>query len=517
MKHRPQPEQPSLYDDYFARQLVPPDHPLVLIDREVDFSFVRELVGDLYSAELGREAVDPELLVRLCFLQSQYGLSDREVISRAQTDLAFRMFLHLGLEDRLPHPALLSVFRKRLGRERFQAIFNQSVTVAVERGLVQGRLVMVDSYSLVADVAIPRLRRLLMRVVRGALVRLEALGARTAELVREQDALSADESWLQSKALQQKDLQAWFALAQRVREALAGATVTPEQEASRLRAVALLDKAVARQVKPKTNERRDGLVSDVDPEARWSMRERGKKAMVGYKQQVATDPEHEIITAATTTPANVDDTQPFRDLLAQHQANTQQQPEAAIADSGYSSGENRRFLNEAEIGDFIAVPTPKGHKQGKFSATDFAPEFDDDGVPQRVRCPAGHVAEGSKWHAESQGWNFYFTKGQCEGCALRERCSKAKRGRTVFVSAYWREYADACARKDTPEFLEAQVTRLGIERTFAYQQRRAGHDRARYRGLERVAIQVYLVCFMVNVVRIARSAQPRTTPRRRRR
>ncbi|MBM3497578.1 MAG: IS1182 family transposase [Armatimonadetes bacterium] len=517
MHHRPQPPQPSLYDDYFVRQLVPPDHPLLVIDREVDFSFVRELVGELYCPDNGREARDPELLLRLCFLQSYCGLSDREVIDRAQTDLAFRLFLHLGLEDSLPHPSLLTVFRRRLGPERFQAIFNRSVTVAVERGLVKGRLVMVDSYGIVADLAIPRLRRLLMRLVRKALSMLSRFGAEASALMEEQAALLADESWWQSKELREKDVAAWFVLTQRVREAMAEAELPARAERFRACWLKLLDQVLQRQTKPKANERGDRLVSDVDPDARWSTRERGKKAMVGYKQQIAIDPEHEIITGALTTPANVDDTQPFEKLLDQHEANTQQRPEAAVADSGYSSGENRHALAERGMTDYVAPPTPKGHKQGKLSASDFEPEFDDEGVPQRVRCPAGHVAEGGRWKAEEQGWHFYFTKGQCEGCALRERCSKSKRGRTVFVSAYHREHADARARKDTPEFTAAQVARLEIERTFAYQQRRASHDRARFRGLDRVAIQVYLGCFMVNLVRIVRSTQPKREPRRRRR
>ncbi|MEA3401576.1 MAG: IS5/IS1182 family transposase, partial [Armatimonadota bacterium] len=64
MQHRPQPEQNSIYDDYFVRQIVPQDHELLEIDREVDFSFVREEVADCYSHDTGREAIDPELLLR---------------------------------------------------------------------------------------------------------------------------------------------------------------------------------------------------------------------------------------------------------------------------------------------------------------------------------------------------------------------------------------------------------------------------------------------------------------------
>jgi len=97
MKHQPTPEQSSLYDDYFVKNLVPDDHPLLQIGRVVDFSFVRELVEDLYSPDRGREAIDPALLLRLCFVQVYYDLSDREVIDHAQVNLAIRCFLHLCL------------------------------------------------------------------------------------------------------------------------------------------------------------------------------------------------------------------------------------------------------------------------------------------------------------------------------------------------------------------------------------------------------------------------------------
>ncbi len=511
MKHVGREREHSLYDDYFVRRVVPSNHPLLEIDREVDFSFVRELVEELYSPDTGREAVDPALLLRLCFLQSYYNLSDREVISRAQTDLALRVFLHLGLEDGLPHPTMLTVFRRRLGEGMFREVFNRSVRQAVERGLVSGRLVMVDSFGIVADVAIPRLRKLLMRVVRRGLLAMEALGMDTTELGREREALMADDSWVQSKDLRERDLGAWFGLTQRVHDALVGAQVRPEDESARRAVVGLLSRALQRQQAHKRGQRREALVSDVDPDARWSARERGKKAFVGYKQQIAVDEGSQIITAAQVTAGNVDDTEALEGLVEGHEQNTGRAPEGVAADSGYSSGANRRKLKRKGIGDYIAAPKPKGHKQGRFSASDFEPEFDADGVARRVRCPAGQVAQGGKWDQQEAGWTFYFTRGQCTGCALRDKCTKAKRGRAVFVSGYFLEHQQARARQQEADFVAAQVARLGIERTFAYQQRRSGHARARYRGLGRVAIQVLLSCFVVNAVRIARASRRAAT------
>ena len=43
-------------------QLVPQEHLLRKIDRSIDFSFIRRLCAPLYSANLGRPAIEPEVL-----------------------------------------------------------------------------------------------------------------------------------------------------------------------------------------------------------------------------------------------------------------------------------------------------------------------------------------------------------------------------------------------------------------------------------------------------------------------
>jgi len=506
MQHEPRPEQQSLYDEYLVGRLVPEDHPLLKIDRVVDFDFVRELVKDLYSGRTGRPAVDPALLLRLCFLQSYYGLSDREVVSRAQTDLALRRFLHLGLEEELPHPSLLSVFRRRLGVRRFREIFNASVRQAMARRLVTGRLLMLDSYGVVGDIAIPRLRRLLMRLVRRGLRALEGAGEETAELREERAALEADNSFQQGRELRSLDLAQWFMLARRVRDGLEQVRTCGEAGEKARRLAEVMAKALQREAGGKPRGRRDTLVSDVDPEARWSMRERGKRAYVGYKEQVAADGEHEIITAVEVTPANVDDKGMLEPLVEASSQATGMTPEAVVADSGYSSGENRRRLKEEGVEDFIAPPAPKGHAAGKLSTQDFQIEWSDDGRPVLVKCPAGETAAGGKYRKAKGGWVFHFRRRQCERCPLRETCGGGRRGRAVFVGEYHRELRQARARSETAEFQAAQLKRLSIERTFAFQKRRSGMHRARYRGLAGVTIQAYLSCFMTNLVRIARAA-----------
>jgi len=246
---------------------------------------------------------------------------------------------------------------------------------------------------------------------------------------------------------------------------------------------------------------RDGLVSDVDGEARWSAKGRGK-LYAGYKEQIAVDADSDIITAVQVTAANVDDSERLLEVVKEHEQTTGAKPQALTADSKYHSGENREKLAEEKIEDFVAMPAAKGHKKGEFSASDFAVEYGERNEPWRVTCPQGQVAVGGKRKKNRPGWSFYFSRGQCAGCPLREKCTKQKRGRTVSIGEHFRENEAARERAGTEAFQQRQIERLGIERQFAQRRRRSGLGRARYRGVERVTIQALLASTVGNMLKL---------------
>jgi transposase len=77
------------------------DHPLRLI-REIANAALGELSGlfePLYSP-LGRSSIPPERLMRALLLQAFYSIrSERQLVERIATDLLFRWFVGLGIED----------------------------------------------------------------------------------------------------------------------------------------------------------------------------------------------------------------------------------------------------------------------------------------------------------------------------------------------------------------------------------------------------------------------------------
>ena len=151
---------PTEMDTLVFEQLVPPDHYRRRVKQCLDFERCRALVQDCYSPTMGRTAEDPVRMIKLALREFHYHLSDREVIAAAQVHVAFRFFLDLSLESRVPVPSVLAQFRTRVGVERHQALFDQGVTQAREQGLVRDRLRLKDATPVIANIAVPSTRQL---------------------------------------------------------------------------------------------------------------------------------------------------------------------------------------------------------------------------------------------------------------------------------------------------------------------------------------------------------------------
>ncbi|MHA1410537.1 MAG: transposase [Candidatus Odinarchaeia archaeon] len=154
-------KQRNFFDEDIYSNLIPEDHILVKIKEKIDFSFVKEETKDVYSPDFGRPAYPAEIMFRMLFLEFYYNLNDEEVSKQCHYNVLFRWFVGLKIEERVPDDTSLMVFRKRLGVERFEKLFNRIVESAKEKGLLKERYKIVDATAIVADVAIPNTVNLL--------------------------------------------------------------------------------------------------------------------------------------------------------------------------------------------------------------------------------------------------------------------------------------------------------------------------------------------------------------------
>ena len=141
--HQPQKELFSYHIDLDRR--VRADHPLRVIAREIDFTFIREVVAKHYGRN-GNESVDPAILLKMMFLLFYDNVaSERELMAIIAERMDYLWFLGYGLEEEIPNHSVLSKARRRWGREVFEGVFVRTVEQCVAAGLVEGSKLHVDS------------------------------------------------------------------------------------------------------------------------------------------------------------------------------------------------------------------------------------------------------------------------------------------------------------------------------------------------------------------------------------
>lgn len=494
----PSPAVFSDVDRQVFETLVPADHFLRRVDQAIDFQAFRALLECCYSPDHGRPADEPVRLLKLCYLQFQYHLSDRDVIARAGTDVAFRLFLGLGLKDAPPDPSLLCVFRGRLGVDRFQAVFNALIAEARQRGLVRDRLRLKDASHVLTSVAIPNTLSLVAQT-RNKL--LEALRPFDATRV------AGEEARLVALRLADEGLSPEQRLETRVAhlvEILAWAddvTLPPDLPAEDRRWHAL---NVARQLAHKILADHDApqggnrTRSAVDPDVR-----RGKHGAFydGYQLDILMDADSELVTQINVLPANGDEARDGAELVRREEAAQHNDVAALSMDKAGFQGEVLRELEDPQGLALDAYVPPKTEP-----ATDkFVPQdFSEDADRSHVTCPAGQTSHYRQ--REPHDTVYRFAKAICAACPLLQRCVSGTLqglfGRTVRKSEYEEEHRRARAKAQTPGYAVVRREHPKVERKLSEILVRHDGRHARYWGQPKVFCQELLTTFAANVKRI---------------
>ena len=254
------------------------------------------------------------------------------------------------------------------------------------------------------------------------------------------------------------------------------------------------------------------VCSPYDPEARYSVKR--DVSWTGYKAQLtetcgsACEGPHVITNVETTVATTPDD-----NMAAVVHASLDRRgllPGEHLVDKGYTDShvlvDSKRLHGVTIIGPVADDPSWQAHVEGGLTKAAFRVDWER----QVVTCPAGK--ESISWlpHTWHRGSGMVhearFARRDCTPCALRPRCTRAKREPRI-VSLQAREHFEAlqAARRhqETEAFRASYAARAGIEGTHAQAVRRCGLRRCRYVGLAKVHLQHVLTAVAVNLVRVA--------------
>jgi len=159
-------EQPPLFYYINIRNMIPKNHILRLINKYIDFSFIRKRAKHLYSST-GRPSIDPEVLLRMLLIGYLYGIaSERRLCEEVSMHVGYRWFTGLNLDDKVPDHSTFSKNRHNRFKESgiFQSIFDEIVERCIDKGLVSAEHLSVDGSLIKANASIGSMEPIVVKM-----------------------------------------------------------------------------------------------------------------------------------------------------------------------------------------------------------------------------------------------------------------------------------------------------------------------------------------------------------------
>ena len=150
-----------LLDDF-----VPQDHLVRKLQKAMDFTFIYKYCESMYS-KVGRPSIDPVILFKIAFINRIFGYNSmRRTMREVEVNLAYRWFLGIGVNDKVPHFSDFSANYKRKfstpievvsdqGERQtktiFELIFDEILMQAFQQNLIYPGHVYMDSTHIKAN------------------------------------------------------------------------------------------------------------------------------------------------------------------------------------------------------------------------------------------------------------------------------------------------------------------------------------------------------------------------------
>ncbi|MGG1674375.1 IS1182 family transposase [Neobacillus sp. NRS-1170] len=424
-------------------QLVPENHLVRKIEAAIDFSFIYQLVQDMYSSERGRPSIDPVVLIKIAFIQYTFGIrSLRKTIEEIETNLAYRWFLGFGFHDKVPH---FSTYGKNYERcfkdtDLFELIFYRILKEVVDKKLISAEHVFIDSTHVKASAN--------KRKFEKKMVRKET----KAYQARLQEEINSD------------------------REDHGKKPFPPEK----------FEKEENKEIKESTT----------DPESGYYVKDERTKQFA-YSFHAAAD-RHGFILGTIVTPGNVHDSTMFEPLLEKVIENCGK-PNAVAADAGYKTPAIAQFIIENDIQPALPYTRPRT-KEGYLRKNDYVYDEHFD----CYICPEGQVLEYRT--TTKEGYRQFFSNPiKCMDCPLLSQCTQSQNHQKLIQRHVWEEYLEEADHlRHTPEIKIIYAKRKEtIERVFADAKEKHGMRWTTLRGLKKLSMQAMLTFAAMNLKKMA--------------
>jgi transposase len=431
--------------------LVPEDHLLKYIDKNIQFDFIRSRVKHLYS-HTGRPSVDPVVLFKMLLIGYLYDIkSERQLEQDIRVNLAYRWFIKYDIDESIPDHSTISQTRRRkfLESKIFQEIFDEIVRQCIAKGFIKGETILTDSTHIKANASYESLKEISITPV---------------EFIKRLDE-NLDENIDKNNNTDEM-----------------GDNKTEERN---------------------IRYSNDTHISCSDPDSKL-MNRKGKPKGLHYLEHRSIDMSG-YITDVHVTPGNLQDSEVYIDRLNRQFWAFKFSIRNVVADKGYGTAEIYKILTDEKINAYI----PQRHKdkvrEGMFTRKDFIYDSEND----NFKCPAGHELERRSAKVRDDGDYVYAgSRSFCNNfCSKRKQCTTTGDKLTKQIRRHqFQDYIDIQLEKknsiDWNKMLRKRKTIM--EGSFANAKNNHGLRRAKMRGLKKVQEQSHMTAIAQNIKKMVK-------------
>ena len=435
--------------------LVPQEHFLRKLDGAVDFSFIYDEVRDLYCADNGRPGIDPVVLVKYLLVGYLYGIeSERRIEQEIQVNMAYRWFLGLELDERVPDHSTISQNRRRRfnGENLYRRLFEHILRDCINQDLVDGKIILTDSTHVKANASTKANIKVLVE-------------RETTDYMKRLDRYEA----IQRAQLEETGV------------------IKPQR----------LGKGKG---KPRPVEK---TASSTDPDA-GMLKRPGKPEGMHYLSHQSVDAANGIVVDVAVTPGNSNDSGPYLGRMEYIRDHMGLDIQMAGADGAYGTS----LIYQAMEDMGIQLHTPKTAVRASYKVDFKREDFRYDEERDCFICPMGHsLALRSLEREEYNICRVYRAdRKACRDCPMLEKCvSDSHRSRTIRVNIFEGAVTRQREMDETPTHRRILALRqIWCEGSFAAQ--KWGHNLRRLfrRGKEAAEDHCLLSATALNIKRMVR-------------
>jgi transposase len=383
------PFEEKLFTNFQLSERVPEDNFYRKIRETLDLRFLYKTTSLYYGSE-GQESIDPVVFFKLMLVGYLENLgSDRRIINTSSMRLDILYFVGYNLDEPLPWHSTLSRTRQLYGEDVFKELFRKVLKLCIAKGMVSGRRQAVDSALIKANASMDSIteKRILLDG-----------DEFTDELISHEGDKPQKVSAYKKKKVEEHHR--WKAKAYQ------------GQPASRVHQ----NPEIPEDKRPKFLSNHTHY-SRTDRDARIAVKP-GKPRQFNYLAQTSVDTEHHVITHIEAFHADKKDSQCLPQIIEELNENLNPEGiivEQILADTGYSSGQALKTLEENNITGYIPNFGQYKHKREGFT---YHQEGDYYICPENKKIAFKKIKEHNGYSMKE----YRSTRKDCAHCPLRSTC-----------------------------------------------------------------------------------------------